>query len=44
MDIVALFHDLDEFAVAFEPAFRKRLLEDDNVHRNRPSGCASARS
>jgi Transposase DDE domain len=37
MDIVALFYDLDKFAVAFEPQWRRRLLEDGRAHRQRPS-------
>jgi hypothetical protein len=36
MDIVALFYDLDKFAVGFEPLLRRRLLEDGRRHRNRP--------
>ena len=37
MDIVALFYDLDKFAVAFEPQWRRHLLEDGRPHRQRPS-------
>lgn len=37
MDIVALFCDLDKFAVEFEPLLRRRLLADGRPHRNRPS-------
>ena len=37
MDIVALFYDLDKFAVAFEPAWRRRLIADGRAHRDRPS-------
>lgn len=37
MDIVALFYDLDKFAVAFEPALRRHLLADGRPHRDRPS-------
>lgn len=36
MDIVALFYDLDKFAVEFEPRWRRHLLADGKVHRNRP--------
>ena len=36
MDMVALFYDLDKFAMEFEPRCRQRLLEDGEVHRNRP--------
>src|ERR1700751_1402392 len=36
MDIVALFYDLDKFAVAFEPQWRRRLLADGRPHRGRP--------
>ena len=36
MDIVALFYDLDKFAVAFEPLIRRHLLSDGRPHRNRP--------
>ena len=35
MDIVALFYDLDKFAVAFEPLVRRHLLADGKPHRNR---------
>lgn len=35
VDIVTLFYDLDKFAVEFEKQWRKRLLEDGKVHRNR---------
>jgi hypothetical protein len=38
MDIVALFYDLDKFAVAFEPQWKRHLLEDGRRHRDRPSG------
>ncbi len=37
MDIVALFYDLDKFAVAFEPAWHRRLIEDGRARRRRPS-------
>jgi hypothetical protein len=37
MDIVALFYDVDKFAVGFEPLLRRRLLADGRPHRNRPS-------
>ena len=36
MDIVALFYDLDKFAVGFEPQFKRQLIEDGKVHRDRP--------
>lgn len=38
MDIVALFYDLDKFALEFEPLFRRHLLADDRGkrHRRRP--------
>ncbi len=37
MDIVALFYDLDQFAVEFEPQWKRRLLEEGKVpHRDRP--------
>ena len=36
MDMVALFYDLDKFAVAFEPLLRRRLLADGKRHRDRP--------
>jgi hypothetical protein len=36
MDIVALFYDLDKFAVGFEPALRRHLLADGKPHRDRP--------
>jgi Transposase DDE domain len=35
MDIVALFYDLDKFAVAFEEQWKRRLLPDGKRHRNR---------
>lgn len=35
MDIVALFYDLDKFAVEFEPQWRRRLLRDGKAHRHR---------
>lgn len=37
MDIVALFYDLDKFAVTFEPLWKRHLLSDGKRHRNRPS-------
>ena len=37
MDIVALFYDLDKFAIEFEPQWKRRLLADGKVHRNRSS-------
>lgn len=37
MDIVALFYDLDKFAVGFESVLRRRLLADGRPHRDRPS-------
>lgn len=36
MDIVALFYDLDKFAVEFEPQWKRRLLQDGKARRNRP--------
>jgi hypothetical protein len=36
VDIVALFYDLDKFAVGFEPALRRHLLADGKPHRDRP--------
>lgn len=36
MDIVALFYDLDKFAVGFEPQYRRHLIEDGMAHRDRP--------
>ena len=36
MDIVALFCDLDKFAVGSEPALRRQLLSDGRPHRDRP--------
>jgi hypothetical protein len=37
MDIVALFYDLDKFAVGFEPLLRRHLLGDGRRrHRDRP--------
>lgn len=36
MDIVALFCDLDKFAVGFGPLLRQQLLGDGRRHRNRP--------
>jgi hypothetical protein len=38
MDIVALFCDLDKFAVAFESAMRRSRLFDGKLRRNRPCG------
>jgi hypothetical protein len=35
MDIVALFYDLDKFAVAFEQQWHRRLLSDGKPHRQR---------
>jgi hypothetical protein len=38
VDIVALFYDLDKFAVGFEPQFRRHLIEevkDGKTHRDR---------
>jgi hypothetical protein len=37
MDIVALFYDLDKFAVAFEKKWKRRLLDDGKRHRQRKS-------
>ncbi|HZZ44158.1 MAG TPA: IS982 family transposase [Tepidisphaeraceae bacterium] len=37
MDIVALFYDLDKFAVEFAPEWKRRLLQDGKMHRDRPS-------
>lgn len=36
MDIVALFYDLDKFAIIFEPLWKQHLLSDGQAHRNRP--------
>lgn len=36
MDIVALFCDLDKFAVGFEPLLRRQSLADGKRRRNRP--------
>jgi len=36
MDIVALFCDLDKFAIVFEPLWKRHLLSDGKKHRNRP--------
>jgi hypothetical protein len=36
VDIVALFYDLDKFALEFEPLWKRHLLENGKVHRNRP--------
>lgn len=33
MDIVALFYDLDKFAVAFEQQWKRHLLPDGKRHR-----------
>jgi hypothetical protein len=38
MCMVALFCDLDKFAVEFEAAFRQFRLSDGKPHRNRPCG------
>lgn len=38
MDIVALFYDLDKFALAFEAAMRRRRLSDGKPRRDRPCG------
>jgi hypothetical protein len=38
MDIVALFCDLDKFAVDFEPVLRQHVLCDGKPHRNCPCG------
>ena len=38
MDIVALFCDLDKFAVEFEPMMRRRLPSDGKRRRDRPCG------
>jgi Transposase DDE domain len=35
MDIVALFCDLDNFVITFQPQFDRPLLEDGKRHRNR---------
>ena len=35
MDIVALFYDLDKFAISFEPRWKRRLLSDGKRHRRR---------
>jgi hypothetical protein len=37
VDIVALFYDLDKFAVGFEPVLRRHLLSDGRARRHRPS-------
>jgi hypothetical protein len=37
MDIVALFYDLDKFAVVFEPQWKRHLLPDGKRHRHRQS-------
>src|SRR5688572_30278126 len=37
MDIVALFYDLDKFAVAFEQRWKRHLLPDGKKHRHRMS-------
>lgn len=37
MDIVALFYDLDKFAVVFEPLWKQHRLSAGKLHRNRPS-------
>lgn len=37
MDIVALFYDLDKFAVAFEQTLKSHRIEDGKQHRNRKS-------
>jgi hypothetical protein len=37
MDIVALFFDLEKFAIAFEHKWKRRLLDDGKRHRNRRS-------
>jgi len=37
MDIVALFYDLDKFAMTFEPLWKRRLLSDGKPRRNRQS-------
>jgi hypothetical protein len=36
MDIVALFYDLDKFAVGFEPQYKQHLIENGKTHRDRP--------
>jgi hypothetical protein len=36
-NIIALFCDVDDFCLAFEPEFNKRLLEDGTKKRNRKS-------
>lgn len=38
MDIVALFCDLDKFAVDFEPQLRRQSLSDGKRRRSRPCG------
>jgi hypothetical protein len=37
MDIVALFYDLDKFAIAFEQQWKRHLLPDGKRHRQRQS-------
>lgn len=37
MDIVALFYDLDKFAIAFEQQWKRHLLPDGKKHRHRAS-------
>jgi hypothetical protein len=37
MDIVALFYDLDKFAVTFEPLWKQHLLSAGQLQRNRQS-------
>jgi hypothetical protein len=37
MDIVALFYDLDKFALEFEMILKRHLLSDGKPHRNRKS-------
>ena len=34
-NIIALFCNIDDFCLAFEPEFNKRLLEDGTKKRNR---------
>jgi hypothetical protein len=35
MDIVALFYDLDKFAVGFEPQYKRHLINGGKTHRDR---------
>jgi hypothetical protein len=37
IDIVALFSDIDDFCLLFEPAFNKHLIADGSKRRHKPS-------